>query len=69
MRTHRVGSYKRMRVKFGGRRRSDPMYPSAEPETIFGNMDTEALSCHLKGLERIYPLRPYCDFPKSIDCF
>jgi predicted Zn-dependent protease len=48
---------------------SDPMYPAAEPDTIFGNMDTEALSCHLKGLERIYPLRPYCNFPKSIDCF
>lgn len=48
---------------------SDPMYPTAEPDTIFGDMDTETLSCHRKGLEQIYPLRPYCDLPKSIDCF
>lgn len=48
---------------------SDPMYAEADDGMIFGNTDTEALSCHLKGLERIYPLRPYCDFPKSIDCF
>ncbi len=48
---------------------SDPMYPEAEPGMVFGKTDTEALPCHMKGLERIYPLRPYCDFPKSIDCF
>ena len=48
---------------------SDPMYAEAEPGMIFGKTDTEALPCHMKGLERIYPLRPYCDFPKSIDCF
>lgn len=48
---------------------SDPMYPIAEPDAIFGTNDQGPLACHVKGLEYIYPLRPYCDMVKSVNCF
>lgn len=48
---------------------SDPMYAFAEADMIFGTNDTEPLACHIKGLEQIYPLRPYCDMARSVNCF
>jgi len=48
---------------------SDPMYAFAEPDMIFGTNDSEPLACHIKGLEQIYPLRPYCDMARSVNCF
>jgi hypothetical protein len=48
---------------------SDPMYAIADADMIFGTSDAGPLACHIKGLEYIYPLRPYCDMVKSVNCF
>ncbi len=48
----------------------DIMYPTMGNYEVFGLVDLSVSGCLVKGLEALYPLRPYCVMPSTkADCF